>query len=90
MTASNPTYHIDFNVLLDKETDDHLEQLKASLSLPKSHIVRQAINNHHRMRFGRTPTCAHGEACRMPQAFVWPTAPQAPTPAEDPETSNAA
>ena len=72
MTNSNPTYSIDFNVKLDKETDDHLEKLKTALNIPKSQIVRQAINDHFLMRFGRQPTCAHGESCRMPQAFSFP------------------
>lgn len=74
MTASNPKLHIDLNILLDDGTDQQLEELKATLRMPKSQIVRAAIQNHHRMRFGRTPTCAHGEACRMPQAFAFPTA----------------
>lgn len=72
MTASNPTYFIDFNVKFDKETDDHLEKLKTALNIPKSQIVRKAINDHFLMRFGRQPTCAHGESCRMPQAFSFP------------------
>lgn len=89
MTKSNPKYHIDFNLLLDDETDAQLEKIKADRGIPKSQIVRECIRNHHRMRFARTPTCAHGEACRMPQAFVWPTAPQVPGPSEDPEPANA-
>lgn len=72
MTKSDPTYHIDFNVKFDKETDDHLEKLKAALNIPKSQIVRKGINDHFLMRFGRQPTCAHGESCRMAQAFSWP------------------
>jgi hypothetical protein len=77
MTASNPTLHIDLNIKLDDATDKMIEEIKASLGIPKSQIVREAIRNHHRFRFGRQPTCAHGESCRMPQAFSWPTAPTA-------------
>ena len=90
MTLSNPKYHIDFNVQFDKETDDHLEKLKAALNIPKSQIVRQAINDHFLMRFGRQPTCAHGESCRMPQAFSFPAPIPDLTPEPAASTENAA
>ena len=77
---------INFNVLLDPDTDGQLMRLAEQTSLSKAHVVRALIRRHFQMAFQRRPVCADGQACRCPHAHIYPQdPPPAATPPAGPE-----
>lgn len=72
MPNPDRTYKINFNLVLDEETDDQLIRLARELSVSKAHICRAAIANWYGMKFQRTPTCADLQECRCPHAHIYP------------------
>ena len=71
MPNLNRTKNINFNCLLDEETDGMLIRLAAEKKRPKAFIVREAIQNWAKMSHRRTPTCADGQDCRCPHAHIY-------------------
>ncbi len=81
MAHPNKTMSINFNVLLDPDTDGQLMRLAEATKLSKAHVVRSLIRRHFQMFFQRRPVCADGQDCRCPHAHIYPQdAPAAPLP----------
>ena len=76
MSTKGPNHS--FNVLLSPRHMALLEELADVTSTNKSIIIRQAVQAYHAMKVLHTPTCADGQACRVPNMFLPPT-PAAPT-----------
>ncbi len=75
MSTKGPNHS--FNVLLSPRHMALLEELAEVTSTNKSIIIRQAVQAYHAMKVLHTPTCADGQACRVPNMFLPPT-PAAP------------
>ncbi len=78
MTTPNRTYSINFNVVLDDETNRQLQALATDLSVSKAHVCRSSISTRYNMHFRRSPHCADLQDCRCPHAFVYPPSPGPP------------
>lgn len=84
MTNPNRTYTINFNVVLDEETDRQLIALAKTLSVSKAHVCRSSIVARYNMHFRRAPKCADLQDCRCPHAFVYAPSPGPPETQNDP------
>jgi len=84
MASGAKTYQL--NVMLDIEDKTHLDMLRDATKKTLAQIVREAITNYWMMRICRTPTCADGQRCLVPQMHTMlpqpPIAPPAPTTAQ--------
>lgn len=79
MSTKGPNHS--FNVLLSPHHMTLLEELSIKTSTNYSICIRQAISNFHTMKIQGIPTCADGNACRVPNMFPTPgstTTPPAP------------
>ncbi len=72
MANPNRTKTINFNVLLDPDTDGMLMRLSVTTNLSKAHVVRSLIRRNFQMHFQRRPVCADGQDCRCPHAHIYP------------------
>lgn len=66
---------INFNVLLDPDTDGQLMRLAEHTKLSKAHVVRALIARQFQMSLQRRPVCADGQDCRCPHAHIYPQVP---------------
>ncbi len=80
MANPNKTMSINFNVLLDPDTDGQLMRLADATKLSKAHVIRSLIRRHFQMYFQRRPVCADGQDCRCPHAHIYPQDPPAAPP----------
>lgn len=78
MANPNKKLHINFNVLLDDDTDNQLIAIAKETRRKKADVVREAIRWWFAMKFQRKPICADGQDCRCPHAHIYP--PADPTP----------
>ena len=69
-----------YNVLLSPEHMELLKELADKTSTNKSIIIRQAITSYHAMKCLHIPTCADGQACRVPNMHIPPVQPQPQVP----------
>ncbi len=74
---------INFNVLLDKDTDDHLCRMAKIAHLSKANIIRALIRARAQMQFARDPQCADGQSCRCPHAHIYSPQPGSVPPDPD-------
>lgn len=68
---------LQFNVLLDSQDRQRLDDIAKATRWTRSTIIREAIAARHKMMFHQTPTCATGDSCRCPQFHAY--GPPAPT-----------
>ncbi len=76
MSTKGPNHS--FNVLLSPQHMTLLEEVALKTSTNKSIVIRQAITSYHAMKVLSIPTCADGQACRVPAMHQLPA--QIPTP----------
>lgn len=50
-------------IMLDAETDQHLDELAARLKCSRAQIIREAIDHRWKMQLQGIPTCANGRGC---------------------------
>lgn len=67
-------YSINFNLVLDSETDAKLCTMASDSQIPKAQIVRALLVDSFAMRYQRKPMCADGQLCRCPHAHIYPPA----------------
>lgn len=72
MSTKGPNHS--FNVLLSPHHMKLLEEIAFLTATNKSIVIRQAVTAYHAMKVNHTPTCADGQACRVPNMFVQPAA----------------
>ena len=59
-----------FNVLIDAEQKQKLEQLAELKDCSQSQILRRAMDSYWLMAVAGTPICADGQGCKVPQMFA--------------------
>ena len=59
-------------IMFDDDTLSMARDLQENGRLSLAHIVRQAVQNAHRMSIKRQPTCANGSACHCPHTHQFP------------------
>lgn len=72
MPNPNAMLVINFNLKLDKSTDDQLIGLARERHEPKSQTVRSLIRGAFKMTHDRQPTCATGTTCLCPHVHTYP------------------
>lgn len=72
MPNPNRKYTINFNLVLDKETDAFLIRIAGEQCTSKAHVLRSLIRDRHTMQYRREPLCATGRACLCPHAHLYP------------------
>ena len=71
MPNPNRRYSINFNLVLDAETDSKLCTMASDSAIPKAQIVRACLVDSFAMRYQRKPMCADGQKCRCPHAHIY-------------------
>lgn len=72
MPNNNRRYKINFNLVLDNETDTALIRIAADQGTSKAHVLRSLIRDRHTMKYAREPLCSTGEPCRCPHTHIYP------------------
>ncbi len=70
------TSKVPFNVILTSEQHEKLKALATALDLPRAAVLRTSLTALYAHVIIKTPTCANGHGCFVPNMHARPTTPQ--------------